>query len=46
VTSKIAGNYFAFNGDFMQKNKVDSIIPGLQLFKPLAVEIWTFPTFN
>ena len=34
---------FAFGDELVQKNKVDSIIPGKNEFEqPVAVEVWSF----
>eukprot|EP00347_Sterkiella_histriomuscorum_P018935 403343594 len=46
VTSIIDGHYFSLNGEFMSKSKIDSIIPNISEFTPIAVEIWTFPNIK
>jgi hypothetical protein len=35
--------YYALNGEYLQKSKVESIIPLIEEFTPSQVEIWAFP---
>jgi hypothetical protein len=35
--------HYALNGEYLQKSKVDSVIPHHEEFSPKLVEIWTFP---